>query len=272
MLHGDPPAEGMPAPVQAVKLRALCGKELSASNPSSAYKNHKNCPACQQVGSSAKQQQLPAGLVTGHWSPRHLLVTPLQMLEIKQAQQAASGPPAATRRSSVGSSASTSFTEPPTLGGDEDVQLLADMTAAEAAVGKRQRTIHGFAWNKSQQREFELAWAEAAIADGDSFLAASSRSAKSNVMKRFFGLTLPHRNKMSGDLLNAVATQAEEERNKLLKSVGGFAVGFDGGRDKHMEQGSKMISCAGLMPNGGCVYLDTFNTNDCVLDADTYVC
>ena len=48
--YGSPPgAGGAPPPIVAEYLQALCGKRLSATNPTVAYKNHMNCIKCKEV-------------------------------------------------------------------------------------------------------------------------------------------------------------------------------------------------------------------------------
>lgn len=155
------------------------------------------------------------------------------------------------------------------VGGDDDVQILSDMGLAGSARPVKQQKMTNFTWNKTMQQEFDLQWTRACIADGDSFNSSSSHSAKAKVIQQFFGATLPHRKKMAGPCLNAATEIAEKECDAALGRVNGFAVAFDGGKDKHIAGGSKLISVTGLLPNGKAVYLDTINTKDCYLDAET---
>lgn len=48
--YGAAPHDGAPAPIVGVFLQALCGKRLSAANPTVANKNHSNCNKCKEVG------------------------------------------------------------------------------------------------------------------------------------------------------------------------------------------------------------------------------
>lgn len=155
----------------------------------------------------------------------------------------------------------------PSVGGDEDVQLMAEMGPTQRP--SKQQKITDFVWTKSLQQEFDVAWTEACIVDGDSFTSASRTSAKAAVIQRYFGAGLPDRKKMAGQCLDAAADSAAKQRSKALGKVNGFAVGYDGGKDRHMSGGSKMISVTALLPNGSTQYLDTINTEDCRLDAAT---
>jgi hypothetical protein len=155
----------------------------------------------------------------------------------------------------------------PSVGGDEDVQVLAEMGAMERP--SKQQKITDYVWNMSLQQQFHREWTEACIVDGDSFSAVSSTSAKAVVIQRYFGASLPDRKKMAGPCLDAAADSAAKQRSKALGQVNGFAVGYDGGTDRHMGGGSKMISVAALLPSGSTQYLDTINTEDCRLDAAT---
>jgi hypothetical protein len=155
------------------------------------------------------------------------------------------------------------------VGGDEDVHLMAEMGAAEAGRPRKQQKMTDFVWSKKVQQDFHRDWTKACVADGDSFNSVSLNSAKGSVIQQYFGATLPDRKKMAGPCLDAAAEAAAKERNTTLGKVNGFAVAFDGGKDRNMGGGSKMISLAALLPNGKAVYLDTVNTEDCYLDAET---
>jgi hypothetical protein len=72
----------------------------------------------------------------------------------------------------------------PSVGGDEDVQLLAEMGPTQRP--SKQQKITDFVWTKSLQQEFDVAWTEACIVDGDSFTSASRTSAKAAVIQRYF--------------------------------------------------------------------------------------
>ena len=71
---------------------------------------------------------------------------------------------------------------------------------------------------------------------------------------------------MAGSLLNDVFKAASEYRDEVLGSVNGFVYAVDGGKDKHIAGGNKLVSSAALLPDGRCVYLGTFDTADARLD------
>lgn len=71
----------------------------------------------------------------------------------------------------------------PSVGGDEDVQLLAEMGPPR----RSSQMITNFMWNSSRQPDSDVAWTAACIVDGDSFISASNTSAKAAVIKQFFG-------------------------------------------------------------------------------------
>lgn len=150
------------------------------------------------------------------------------------------------------------------VGGSSDLQIIEEMEGPQPA--KKQRTIDGFVWRSAQQGAFERDWTEAAIADGDAFLSAGVGSAKGRVIFKHFGATVPSRKRMAGPLLDDVAKAAAQFRDDVLSSVNGFVYAVDGGKDKYIARGTKLVSSGALLPDGRCIYLGTYNTADATLN------
>lgn len=153
------------------------------------------------------------------------------------------------------------------MGGAADLELLSKVAKTDQDTA--QASIRKYCWDLKKQDEFDTRWTYAAIADNDSFNAASSNSAKSEVLEQFCGLRLPCSKKMAGPSLDKAAKIAAQQRADTLGAVNGFQYAYDGGKDKHIGGGFKMINTAALTPDNKAVYLDTINTYDCRLGADT---
>jgi hypothetical protein len=146
---------------------------------------------------------------------------------------------------------------------------LDDVQDNPASSNSNQRRISEYMWTPEKNRRFQELWVKTCVVAGMPIYQIAHPAFKA-LFRQQCGVELLSRTHISSKTIPQLAKSAKRDMKMMLFQEEHFQIGFDGGKTKHCESGTKMIGVTANLFNKGAVYMGTINTLDCALNTTAY--